>query len=205
LAEGHGELLRGPLRHTTIFIGVAYFCFMFTFCFIQSWAASLVTGRGLADAEGVTTSALMNLGGLAGGLVTGYLGTRMPLPPLLQCLMIAMAVSIIVLGLLPLSVPLIYAASLVLGFVMWGATAVVYSGIALSYPGRIRATGIGLVSTAGRIGSFLGPYVAGVLLTTGMSTATLTLLLGLPAVLAGLMFGRTHPETPRDRNGVEHG
>lgn len=195
---GYRELTRAPLRQVTIWICIAYFCYMFSFYFIQSWATSLVTKAGLSDAEGVTTSALMNLAGLFGGTLAGYLATRMSLSRLLRALMLMVAGLIAVFGWLPAELWIIYLASLALGFVMWGASATVYSAYALSYPPRLRASGIGLVVTAGRTGSILGPYVAGVLLTLGMQVATVTALLAVPAVIAALMFGRTKLDTPYD-------
>ena len=117
---------------------------------------------------------------------------------LLRALMLMVAGLIAVFGWLPAELWIIYLASLALGFVMWGASATVYSAYALSYPPRLRASGIGLVVTAGRTGSILGPYVAGVLLTLGMQVATVTALLAVPAVIAALMFGRTKLDTPYD-------
>ena len=181
----------------TLLLCIAYFCYMFSFYFIQSWATSLVTRLGMTDAAGVTTSSLMNLAGLAAALMTGYLSTRIALPRLLLVLMLLMAFAIATFGWLPPRLSVIYAASLALGFVMWGASAIVYSAYALSYPARLRATGIGLVVTAGRAGSIVGPYLAGVLLTFGMSRAAVTALLALPAVVAALMFARCRPESPQ--------
>jgi benzoate transport len=199
-AEGGGyrDLARPPLRHVTIWICLAYFCYMFSFYFIQSWATSLVTKAGLSDAAGVTTSAVMNFAGLFGGTLAGYLATRMSLARLLRVLMLLVAALIAVFGWLPPQLWVIYLASAALGFVMWGASATVYSAYALSYPPRLRASGIGMVVTAGRAGSILGPYVAGVLLTMGMQVATVTALLAIPAVVAALMFGRMRLDTPND-------
>jgi len=194
----YADLLRPPLRGVTVLLCVAYFCYMFSFYFIQSWATSLVTRMGLTDAAGVTTSAVMNLAGLAGGILMGYLATRIALPRLLMVLMLLMSVLIAAFGWLPPKLSIIYVASMALGFVMWGASATVYSAYALSYPARLRASGIGLVVTAGRAGSIVSPYVAGVLLNAGVERAAITALLAVPAVAAALMFARSRPETPRD-------
>ena len=73
---------------------------------------------------------------------------------------------------------------------MWAGSALAYNVIALSYPAEIRATGIGLIVTIGRIGSILGPYTAGVMLGAGMSRAMVTLLLALPVMIAALLFAQ---------------
>ena len=195
-AGGYADLLSAPLRRVTLHLCIAYFCYMFSFYFIQSWATSLVTRMGLSDAAGVNTSALMNLAGLVGGTLTGYLATRIALPRLLPALMLLIAVAIAVFGFLPPDLTVIYLASMALGFVMWGASATVYSAYALSYPPRLRASGIGLVVTAGRAGSIVSPYVAGVFMNSGMKIAAVTTILAAPMVVAALMFARTRPETP---------
>jgi benzoate transport len=197
-AGGYRDLARPPLLRVTLWLCSAYFCYMFSFYFIQSWATSLVTKSGLTDAAGITTSTLMNLAGLVGGVLTGYLASRLSLPKLLRVLMLTMAVLIAVFGFLPAKLSVIYAASLALGFVMWSASAAVYSCYALCYPPRLRASGIGLVVTAGRVGSIVGPYTAGVLLTMEIRLAIVTTLLALPAVIAALMFGLTKPGSVGD-------
>ncbi|MDR2216565.1 MAG: MFS transporter [Nevskiaceae bacterium] len=197
-ASGWRDLTRAPLLKVTLWLCSAYFCYMFSFYFIQSWATSLVTKFGLTDSAGITTSALMNMAGLVGGVLTGYVASRMSLPKLLRVLMLIMAVLIAVFGFLPAKLSIIYAASLALGFFMWSASAAVYTCFALCYPPRLRASGIGLVVTAGRIGSIIGPYAAGRLLAENMSISTVTTLLAVPAVIAALMFGLAKPDATGD-------
>jgi MFS family permease len=187
------DLIRPPLARSTALLCIAYACFMFSFYFILNWSTKLVTDMGLADAAGVSVSSLLNLGGIAGGLLLGILSIRMPVKPLAIGVVFVMGLAIAAFGSLPADVRVLGAASLVLGFFMWAGSAIAYSVIALSYPPRVRASGIGLVITIGRAGSMLGPYAAGVLLEAGMGRGPLTLWLALPAVLCALLFAFARP------------
>jgi benzoate transport len=187
------DLVRAPLGRSTLILSLAYAFFMFSFYFILNWATKLVTDMGLADAAGVSVSSMINLGGIAGGLIIGILSTRLPLKPLAVGVVLIMSLAIASFGSLPANVLVLGAASLLLGFVMWGGSAIAYSVIALSYPPRVRASGVGLVVTAGRAGSMLGPYAAGVLIEAGMGRSEVTLLLAAPAALCALLFAFTQP------------
>jgi len=194
-----GDLARPPLLRATIVLCVAYAFFMFSFYFILNWATKLITDMGLTDAAGVSISTLMNLGGIAGGLLLGLLSMRVPLKGLAIGVVLLMSVAIASFGSLPADVMLLGAASIVLGFVMWAGSASAYSMIALSYPPRVRASGIGLVITVGRAGSMLGPYTAGVLLEAGMGRGELTLLLAVPAALCAVLFAFVRPGADRSQ------
>jgi MFS family permease len=189
-----GKLIRPPLLGATALLCIAYALFMFSFYFILNWATKFVTDMGLADSAGLSVSSMTNLGGIAGGLLLGILSIRLPLKPLVFGVCFLMALAIAAFGSLPANMVVLTAASLFLGFVMWGGSATAYSVIALSYPPRVRASGIGLVITVGRIGSMLGPYTAGVLLQAGMSRGEVTLLLAAPAALCAILFACAKPD-----------
>lgn len=187
------ELLGPPLGATTLRLALAYGSFMYSFYFIQQWATSLVTRMGLTDAAGVTTSALFNAGGVVGGFITGMLAGKLDLPPLTRNILLATALAIGGFGFLPPVLSLLYLASVVMGFIVWSAPATLYSLMALSYPPRVRASAIGIIFTVGRAGSMLGPYVAGVLLTAGVSGGRLTVLMALPLLLAAALYAGARP------------
>jgi benzoate transport len=182
------EFLKAPLLAVTVRLALAYACFMFSFYFILNWATKLITELGLPDSVGVSATALLNFGGIAGGILLGILTTRFSLRALAFAVTLLMAIAIAAFGFLPANVTLISAFALSLGFFMWASSASAYAVFALAFPARIRATGIGIVITVGRIGSVLGPYLAGVLLQGGMGRATLTMLLAVPAAAAAVLL-----------------
>ena len=66
--------------------------------------------------------------------------------------------------------------------------------IALSYPVGVRASGIGLVVTVGRVGSALGPWAAGLLRGAGHDWSVVAPLLAVPGVLAAVLILLLRPE-----------
>jgi benzoate transport len=184
---GACALLR-DYRSITAKLALAYAAFMFAFYFIINWATKLVTEMGLPDRSGVTASIIINLCGIAGGLCVGLASGRMKLSWLVAAVLCVMWATIAFFGSLPPTTGALYLASAALGFFMWAGSALAYSVIALAYPAEIRASGIGLIVTIGRIGSILGPYTAGLLLGSGVSRAMTTFGLASPVLIAAILF-----------------
>lgn len=184
---GVHALLR-DYRGMTAKLAFAYAAFMFAFYFIINWATKLVTEMGLPDHSGVTASIIINLCGIAGGLCIGLASGRMNLSWLVATVLCVMWATIAIFGSLPPTTGALYLGSAALGFSMWAGSALAYSVIALAYPAEIRASGIGLIVTIGRIGSILGPYAAGLLLGSGVSRAMTTFGLASPVLIAAVLF-----------------
>lgn len=172
----------------TVKLALAYAAFMFAFYFMINWATKLVTEMGLPDRSGVTASIIINLFGIAGGLCVGLASGRMKLSWLVAAVLCVMWATIACFGSLPPTTGALYMASAVLGFLMWAGSALAYSVTALAYPAEIRASGIGLIVTIGRIGSILGSYTAGLLLGFGVSREMTTFCLASPVIVAAILF-----------------
>jgi MFS family permease len=181
-------------RRATLLLCAMYPLYMFTFYFFVNWHTKLATERGLSVAEAVQMSSLWSLTGIAGGVLFGLVATRLPLTRLVASLAVILSAGIASFGLLPAQPLVLDAAALVLGFFMWGASATIFSVIALSYPVGVRASGIGLVVTVGRVGSALGPWAAGLLRGAGHDWSVVAPLLAVPGVLAALLILLLRPE-----------
>ncbi len=188
------EPWRREHRRATLILCTLYPLFMFTFYCFVNWHTKLATERGLAVAEAVTMSSLWSLAGIAGGIVFGLVATRLRLTRLVAGLALLLAAGLAVFGLLPATATVFYVAATVLGFFMWGASATIYSVIALSFPVRVRASAIGLVVTVGRAGSAVGPWVAGLMRGAGLEWSVVAPVLAIPAVCAALLILTLRPE-----------
>ena len=71
------------------------------------------------------------------------------------------------LALITRSLPLVSVVAFTLGFLITGAQAGLNALAASFYPTSIRSTGVGWALGVGRIGSIVGPLVAGMLLSNG--------------------------------------
>jgi len=70
------------------------------------------------------------------------------------------------------------------GFGILGGQTVANALAAISYPTEIRSTGVGWATGFGRIGSILGPGLAGILLQLDISAQNIFLLAVIPALIA---------------------
>ena len=188
------EPWRPAHRRATITLCAMYPLFMFTFYFFVNWHTKLATERGLAVAEAVHMSSLWSMAGIAGGIVFGLVATRLRLTLLVPALAVILSAGIASFGLLPATPAVLNLAALLLGFFMWGSSATIYSVIALCFPVRVRASGIGLVVTIGRIGSALGPWAAGLMRGAGYDWSVVAPVLAVPAVFAALLILTLRPE-----------
>src|SRR5690606_28622656 len=80
--------------------------------------------------------------------------------------------------------------SVLVGFSFFGGAVVLYTTGATTYPARVRATGMGLSMSAGRLGSFFGPFVAGLLLGADFGRLMTCVILALPVIVSAFTLLR---------------
>jgi AAHS family 3-hydroxyphenylpropionic acid transporter len=152
---------------------------------LLNWLPTLVASKGLSIAVAPLASMWFNLGGVAGALllapVVDRLGFRFPITLGFAALALALV------GLsMAQSVATILACSAIAGLLLLGANYSLYAVAAACYPTESRGTGSGVAVAVGRVGSVLGPLIAGALLARGVSAETVILLLAPAATVAAL-------------------
>lgn len=72
-----------------------------------------------------------------------------------------------------------------------------YGVIARTFPAHLRASGTGFVIGLGRIGSTLGPLIAGLMFARGVPGQSVAMLMAIPALVAFLTLAtfRVKPVT----------
>jgi MFS family permease len=80
--------------------------------------------------------------------------------------------------------------SVITGFCIFGAAVVLYATGAATFPARVRATGMGLSMTAGRLGSFVGPLAAGLMLGADFGRVATCVALAIPVMLSAAALAR---------------
>lgn len=152
---------------------------------ILNWLPTLVASKGLAITVAPLASMWFNLGGVAGALllapVVDRFGFRLPITLGFAALALALV------GLsMAQSVAAILASSAIAGVLLLGANYSLYAVAAACYPAASRGTGSGAAVAVGRIGSVLGPLIAGALLARGVTAETVILCLAPAALVAAL-------------------
>lgn len=191
------DVFRGDLLKRTLPIGFIHFIFMFAYYAFVNWAAKLITQMGSSDSAGISVAMLINVGGIAGAILIGFLTPRFGLMRTTTIGFGAIAAALVLFGIVPEVIWMLGVVAVLAGFALFGTQVSLYSLVAASYPPSVRATAIGLAFSIGRVGSVLGPYMAGVLLAFGAGRATLFIAIALPQLIAALLV----MGIPAEKNG----
>jgi AAHS family 3-hydroxyphenylpropionic acid transporter len=151
------------------------------------WMPSLMGARGISRADGAIIQMMYNLGSVVTSIATGYLLDKKLVYTVPTIGYIILAVSLAVLGLSPLD--LLFAS--LLGFMIGIGTAtgqtLLYAFAPLGYSAPVRNRAVGSTVAAGRVGTIVGPMVAGLLLAGGL-TAGQVLVVMVPVAIAALVL-----------------
>ncbi|MET8519043.1 MFS transporter [Nocardioides sp. NBC_00163] len=188
-----GVLLSADLRRSTLLIWVAFLATMFGFYFVNSWTPQLLVTSGMAEADAVTAGMMLALGGTAGSVLYGLVASRLDSRLVLIGFTVLSALTMVVFitSTALLTVALII--GVVVGALINGCIAGLYTITPAVYGTEIRSTGMGWAIGIGRIGAILSPMLAGRLLDA--SWTPVNLYVGAAVVVAisavALLFLRT--------------
>jgi AAHS family 4-hydroxybenzoate transporter-like MFS transporter len=205
LNGGHGGV---PVKYLfvegrsigTIFLWIPNFMNLLLMYVIVNWLPALLRESGMSISEGVTATTFYSLGGILGTFAEGFLikigGPYRTLLAEFGLCGLFMALMSMMAG----SLPLVISMAFFLGFLVVGAQAGLNVLAARFYPTFIRSTGVGWALGIGRIGSIVGPLLAGMLLAAKWEPWQVLLAGAIPAfcALASIIMSRRIPgaETP---------
>jgi AAHS family 4-hydroxybenzoate transporter-like MFS transporter len=169
----------------TLLLWIPYFMNLLIIYFIVSWLPSLLQQSDMPVTAGIMAISLFSLAGIVGSLVQGRMMNTYGNYLVLGA---EFGISTLLIGSLAYStsLPLTMAITFLLGFAVEGAQAGLNAVVAGFYPTSIRSTGVGWALGVGRIGSIVGPLIAGFMLSAGEHPRQIFLSGAVPALLAGL-------------------
>ena len=189
----------------TILIWVAYFMNLLNLYFLQGWVPTIAKTAGFSTSTAVLMGTMNQVGGFFGALVLGWFVRRSGFAPVLATSFAVAAVTIMLIGYPGMPAPLLFLMVFISGFGVTGGQAGVNAMTGTYYPTELRSTGLGAGLGVGRIGSIVGPELAGDLLGRHWSNQQLFLAAALPALIAsGVMIAmrrvlqQVKRETPVD-------
>lgn len=169
---------------------------MFAWYFIINWGPPMVSEAGGSDTLGAQYSAWVSYGGIAGGLTAGFLCGVVGVKRMMWFTMLSLAALIALFGqFVGNPTALLFIAPL-MGAALFGSATANWLTIAYAFPPQLRATGLGLGTTAGRVGSIFGPIVGGWLLDQGLTVAAVCAAMAVPAVLSAMTFSQARRMEP---------
>lgn len=184
---------------------------MFAWYYIINWGPPLVSEAAGADEAGAYYSAWVSYGGIVGGMTAGFLCGVVGVKRMMWFTMISLAVLIALFGQFAGNQQALWIIAPLMGAALFGSAVANWLTIAYAFPPQLRATGLGLATTAGRVGSIFGPIVGGILLNTRetgvldiggitfgltLSLASVCMIMAVPALLSALTFSRARRLEP---------
>ena len=170
----------------TLILWVAFFLSLLTMYILLNWLPTLLVGRGLSKPEASLVQMSFNVLGAVGSFSTGLLMDRLKLRTVVLISFVTAALGLVLLALAPAVIGISLIVGGVVGWTMSMTQALLYALAPPNYPTAVRGTGVGSAVAAGRIGSAVGPLLAGALLGGGAKPETVLLVLIPMIALAGI-------------------
>lgn len=162
------KVLWSPLyRRRTLTVWGLWFFALLGFYGLNTWIGALLQQSGLGVTKSVLYTVYIAFGGIPGFLWAAWVVERWGRKPACVSTLVGGAIMVFIYGWIASSehtfVALVSAGAM-MQFFMFGMWAVLYTYTPELYPTRARASGCGMASTVGRVGSLLGPTVVGLIL-----------------------------------------
>jgi AAHS family benzoate transporter-like MFS transporter len=181
------ELLRPQYRRATVLFALTTVVTLFTWYGLATWLPQLMRTSGLDVGSSLTFLLALQLGAVAGSLLTAWAGTRFG--PVRTGIAAAAAAAI---GLfLPVTGPgsaVVYGAMVLAGIGTHGTQCLVIAAVATHYPARLRGAALGFSLGFGRLGAVLAPQVGGWLLAAGLGINANFLVFAAAAAIAAALL-----------------
>jgi benzoate transport len=179
-------IIRKPFTGQTLILWTAFFFYFMTLYFVLNWVPELIVQSGFTRGQGVYGNFWINLFGVAGGLVVGYVSTMVGLRSMTRIFLLIGVVGMIMFGFVGANLIGMYTACSVIGFALLGVVSGLYSTSARMYPADIRNSGVALAIGFGRAGAIIGPAVAGILRDANFTVTTLFYLFAVPLLISAV-------------------
>jgi AAHS family 4-hydroxybenzoate transporter-like MFS transporter len=192
----------------TILLWIPNFMNLLLMYVIVNWLPILLSAAGMSDSDGVTATSFFSLGGIVGTLAEGFL---IKFSGSFRTLLAQFGLCGLLIALMAMMVDfwlLVTVMAFFLGFMVIGSQAGLNVLAAQFYPTFIRSTGVGWALGMGRIGSIMGPILAGMLRSKGWQPGQVLLAGAVPALFAfaSILLGRLAPDgqTPYRPKSASH-
>jgi MFS transporter, AAHS family, 4-hydroxybenzoate transporter len=190
---GHEKGLQGvPVRHlfqagrapATILLWITFFTSLLDLFLLSQWLPTVINNVGISVKTAVIATSLFQLGGSVGALLLGWLMDRLGGYLVLSIGYTFAAVFITIIGAARAEIDVVMLGIFGAGFGIVGGQIGLNALAATFYPAIIGATGVGWALGIGRLGSFVGPVVGGIMLSYGSDTKTILFFAAVPALIS---------------------
>lgn len=190
------DLLSPTNRRSTLLLWVAFFTTMFGFYFVNSWTPRLLVTAGMTESQGITGGLMLTLGGIFGAVLYGVLATKWNSKIVLVGFTVLSAIMMVVFISSASVFMLAFGAGILVGMLINGCIAGLYTLAPSLYPASVRSTGVGWGIGIGRIGAIIAPLITGALLDVSWSAVQLYLAVGVVVLISAVAVGMIRSKEP---------
>lgn len=165
----------------SLLLWVSFFVIMFGFYFANTWTPRLLVESGMSEQQGIVGGLLLTLGGTFGSLLYGLLTTRISEKGVLIAFVVLSSVFLVVFITTTSMALVAFASGVVVGMLVNGCIAGMYTLAPMTYEPHLRTTGVGWGIGIGRAGAILAPITVGALLDAGWTPVQL--YIGVAAIM----------------------
>ncbi len=178
------QLFKGSVGKITTLMIFFYCSQIATYYFFIKWVPPEVVDLGYTKLQGTEILATISLTGLLGSFAIAFLTKIFPLKNLMIISLIGAGISVVAFPFSTGSMETMHIVAGIAGFWFYGVISGGFGMFALAFPPRVLASGSGLVLGTGRGGAMIGPWLAGVLFTAGMTIFTVFPLMAIGSFVA---------------------
>lgn len=184
---GFGTLLRAPYLGASVLFALATLATLFAWYGLGTWLPNLMQLAGYNLGSALTFAIALNLGAIAGSVVTAWAGDRFGAirTGTAAAAVAAVALAVIISG--P-PVGVVYLMLVLAGVGTHGTQCLIIAAVASHYPGHLRGTALGWALGVGRIGAVIAPQVGGLLLAAGLGVNSNFLAFAGAAAAAAILL-----------------
>lgn len=172
-------------RKTTIMLWILWFTVVFSYYGMFLWLPTVMVMKGFSMVKSFEYVLIMTLAQLPGYFTAAYFIEKFGRKFVLVAYLLLTAVSAAWFG-NSTTEGMLLAAGICLSFFNLGAWGGLYAYSPELYPTRIRSTGVGLATSAGRIGGVIAPLLVGFLVKGGMAINTIFIIFFFTIVVGAL-------------------
>jgi len=187
-APGVRALFRRGTLAATLLFGAASFCGLLLVYGLNTWLPQLMRQAGYPLGSALTFLLVLNVGAIVGAVAASLLADRFGPKPVTVAAFLLATVCLLLLS-QRLASGVLFGAVALAGLGSVGTQILVNGYVAVHYPARIRATGLGWALGVGRAGAIVGPLFGGWVLASGIGFEWNFYGFAVPALAGALLIG----------------
>ncbi|MDF9751875.1 aromatic acid/H+ symport family MFS transporter [Arthrobacter sp. ES3-54] len=206
---GFKSLLRAPYLGVSLLFALATIATLFAWYGLGTWLPNLMQLAGYNLGSALTFALALNLGAVAGSVITAWAGTRFgPIPTAIAAAAVAAAGLLVLVTGPPVTV--VYLMLVLAGVGTHGTQCLIIAAVASHYPGHLRGTALGWALGTGRIGAVAAPQIGGLLLAAGLGVNSNFLAFAGAAAVAAVLLAavgrklKSKSSTPSSPTGASN-